>query len=137
MYAGGRPAIAQAPTLSPLFGVRGGAPPSVRSLGWVEDSIVGSCPRKILVTARGFCHFEKVKLPPSHSRATKGAVPAVEAFTFCVGLAWLARCVLPMNTGDRAPGGGANPSSLKAGVVVAKVSSQPCQAFTVVSHTTN
>ena len=43
----------------------------------------------------GFCHFEKVKLRPSHSLATKGAVLAVGAFTFCVGLAWLARCVLP------------------------------------------
>ena len=27
--------------------------------------------------------------------ATKGAVPAVGAFIFYVGLAWLARCVLP------------------------------------------
>lgn len=44
---------------------------------------------------------------------------------------------LPMNTGDRAPGGGAKTSPLKAGVVVAKASSQPCRAFTVVPHTTN
>ena len=41
----------------PRFGVRGGAPPSVRSLGWVEDSIDGSCARKILVTARGLAGF--------------------------------------------------------------------------------
>ena len=54
-------------------------------------NIAGSCARKILLAARGFCHFEKVKLHPSHSLATKGAVPAVEAFTFCVGLALLAR----------------------------------------------
>ena len=44
-----------------------------------EDSIGGSW----------VCHFEKVKLHPSHSLATKGAVLAVEAFTFFVGLAWL------------------------------------------------
>ena len=41
----------------PRFGVRGGAPPSVRSLGWVEDSIDGSRARKILVTARGLVGF--------------------------------------------------------------------------------
>ena len=51
----------------PRDGVRGGAPPSVRSLGWVEDSIDGSCARKILVTACGFCRFETVQLLPSHS----------------------------------------------------------------------
>ena len=62
----------------------------------VLSTIVGSCARKILLTARGSCRFEKVKLHPSHSLATKGAVPAVDAFTFCVGLAWLARCVLPL-----------------------------------------
>ena len=39
--------------------------------------------------------FEKVKFHPSLSLATKGSVPAVEAVTFCVGLALLARCVLP------------------------------------------
>ena len=73
--------------------MRGGAPPSVRFLGWVEDSIDGLCARKILVTARGLVGFviSKKLSCSSHSLATKGAVLAVEAFAFCVGLALLAR----------------------------------------------
>ena len=74
--------------------MRGGAPPSVRCLGWVEVSIDGSCARKILVTARGLVGFvisKKLSRNLVIPFATKGAVPAVEAFAFCVGLALLAR----------------------------------------------
>ena len=55
------------------------APPSVRSLSRVEDSIDGSWV---------FIISKKVKVFPSHSLATNLCVLAVVAFTFCVGLAW-------------------------------------------------
>ena len=59
---------------------------------------------KILLTSSWilcFCHFEKlyseeVKLNPSHSLATEGAVLAVEAFTFFFGLAWYRLMIMLM-----------------------------------------
>ena len=75
---------------------------SVRSLGWVEDSIGGSCAPpdlgRVEASIAGswvFVISKKLNCALVIPFATKGAVLAVEAFTFCVGLAWLARCVLP------------------------------------------
>ena len=58
------------------------------ALGRVEDSIAGAWVFVISKT--------KLTCALVIPFATKGAVLAVEAFTFCVGLAWLARCVLPL-----------------------------------------